>query len=162
MATFHHWEREPAVSLHPLGVYWCDNDKRVQWRRDRACVLNPDTCSATFPTCSKTGPARAAFVVYTVGLRCVTRAFIRHSLGMVRLIVNTAAHWSGITIYYYRSQHSHHSRLSLLHAHLHSISQARGSFPRNANVWYKLALILPEPHPKKMHPSSCENLFVLL
>jgi len=53
------------VSLYPLGVSWCDIDKRVQWRRDRACVLNPDTCNATSPTCSKTGPARAACARYS-------------------------------------------------------------------------------------------------
>ncbi len=90
-------------------LYCCDIDKRVQWRRDRGWGLNSDT----FPACSMTRPARAAFTrrkLLVVYIRCVTRVFLRLRLGMVRL--NTAAHWSGITIYYYRSQHSHHSSLA--------------------------------------------------
>ncbi len=97
-----------TAEFHSI-LYCCDIDKWVQWRRDRGWGLNSDT----FP-CLQYDTSRESCVHSAQTPRCLYTLryarFLRLRLGMVRL--NTAAHWSGITIYYYRSQHSHHSSLA--------------------------------------------------
>lgn len=110
--------------------HWRGIDKRVQWGQGSNC----DTCSETFPQSDTSREREPPFthrktilMLYIHYPADVTHIFLRRCGEMLRLIVIqlfagameqyiTAGLNSPLSIFFYR------------HAHLHSLSQARGSF----------------------------------